>query len=274
MAKIDLGPFGGVLSPGDDGFVEVAAELDRQGWSTVWISGGPMSALSQLADVVQATNTAKVASGIIPVVRFPSDDVAALYTSLEAEHPGRFVVGLGGAHGPDPIGTLNGYLDRLDGTVPQTRRVMAALGPKMFTLARERSSGAFPVLITPTYAARARDLIGDDTTLAVEQLVVLEADAAAARELARTPLGFLGTMPAYRANFARMGFGPDDIAGLSDRLVDELVVWGDLDAIAARVDELRAAGADHVAFSVLAGSPSASADAWSALASRFLTPAV
>jgi probable F420-dependent oxidoreductase len=270
MPKIDLGPIGGVLSPGDEGFVETAAELDRLGVSTVWISGGPMSALSQLADVVRATSKAIVASGIIPVVRFPSEDVAALYTALEAEHHGRFVVGLGGAHGPDPMATLNAYLDRLDGTVPQTARVLAALGPRMFALARDRASGAFPVLVTPAYVAEARTVLGDDSTLAVEQLVVLEEDAATARQLARAPLGFLGTMPAYQASFARMGFTADDIDQQSDRLVDGLVAWGGIDAIGARVDELRAAGTDHVAFSVLAGSPAAASDAWTELASRFV----
>jgi probable F420-dependent oxidoreductase len=144
----------------------------------------------------------------------------------------------------------------------------------MFALARDRASGAFPVLVTPAYVARAREVLGVDTTLAVEQLIVLEEDAATARRLARAPLGFLGTMPAYQASFARMGFSPDDIAQQSDRLVDGLVAWGDIDAIAGRVDELRAAGTDHVAFSVLAGSPAATTDVWSELAARFIaTPA-
>jgi hypothetical protein len=50
----------------------------------------------------------------------------------------------------------------------------------------------------------------------------------------------------------RMGFGDDDfVAGGSDRLVDALVAWGDEEAIKARLDEHRAAGADHVCIQVL-----------------------
>ncbi len=270
MPKIDLGPIGGVLSPAEDGFVEGAVELERLGYSTIWITGGPMSDLSQLADVVSATTSVTVASAIIAVVRFPATDVAALYTALQAEHPGRFVVGLGGAHGPDPMGTLNAYLDRLESTVPQTARVLAALGPRMFALARNRASGALPVLVTPAYTAQARTVLGDDTTLAVEQLVVLDDDAERARQLARGPLGFLATLPAYQASFRRMGFTPEDGADLSDRLVDALVAWGDIDAIAARVAELRDAGADHVAFNAVAASPAATQDARHELAARFI----
>src|SRR5262245_28435006 len=109
-----LGATGAVLSPAEDGSVDTAAELERLGYSTIWLTGGPLSSLSQIADVVRATMTARVATGILPVDRFGSDDVAALYAELERAHPGRFVVGLGGAHGPDPLTTLNAYLDRLD----------------------------------------------------------------------------------------------------------------------------------------------------------------
>jgi probable F420-dependent oxidoreductase len=263
VTRIDLGATGAVLSPAEPGFEATAAELERLGYSTIWLTGGPMTALSQVADVVAATGSARVATGIIPVDRFSSDDVAALYRQLESD--GRFVVGLGGAHGADPLGTLNAYLDRLDGVVPVERRVMAALGPRMIRLARERAAGAFPVLVTPEYVRRAKaDL--PDTTLAVEQIVVLETDPVAARAAARGPLGFLGQVPAYQASFRRMGFAEDDIAGLGDALVDGLVAWGDGGAIASRVAALRDAGADHVAISVVAGSGAPTLDEWRAVA--------
>jgi probable F420-dependent oxidoreductase len=265
MPTIDLGPLGAVLSPAEQGFVTTAAELEGLGYSTVWLTGGPMTALTQITDVVRATSTARIATGIIPVDTFAADDVAALYTALEADQPGRFVVGLGGAHGADPLTTLGTYLDRLDGVVPRDRRLMAALGPKMLRLARDRASGALPVLVTPAYVATARAELGPDATLAVEQLVVLETDAERARGLARGPLGFLGQVPAYQSSFRRMGFTDGDIATLGDALVDGLVAWGGTGAIADRVAALRAAGADHVAVSIVAdGDPTL--DQWAAVA--------
>jgi probable F420-dependent oxidoreductase len=266
MATIDLGATGAVLSPAQDGFVDMAVELERLGYSTIWLTGGPMSSLSQVADVVRATRHARVATGIIAVVRFSADEVIALYEELERDHSGRFVAGLGGAHGADPLATLTAYLDRLDGTVPQERRLLAALGPRMLELARNRAAGAFPVLITPGHAARARAILGSDAVLAVEQFAVLESDAERARTIARGPLGFLGQLPQYQASFRRMGFGDDDIASLGDALVDALVVWGDADTIAARVGELRAAGADHVAVSVVSEAPAPLLAEWAAVA--------
>jgi len=147
---------------------------------------------------------------------------------------------------------------------------MAALGPRMLELARGRSAGAFPVLVTPEYTARARAALGTDATLAVEQLVVLEADPDRARQIARGPLGFLSQVPAYQASFRRMGFGAEDIATLDDDLVDALVVWGGVAPITARVDELRGAGADHVAVSVVSASPAPTLDEWRAVAGALL----
>jgi probable F420-dependent oxidoreductase len=271
MPRIALGPVGAVVNPGP-GLAETAAGVDALGYSTVWVTGGPMERLGQLAEAFRATTSARVASGIIPVVRFPSDDVIALYRELEAEAPGRLVVGLGGAHGPQPLATLNAYLDRLDAAgVPASARVLAALGPKMLDLARERSSGAFPVLVTPEAVAGARARLGDDSTLAVEQIAVVEADPGVARELARGPLGMLSQLPAYRAHFRRQGFAEDDVATLSDRFVDAVVCWGDAGAVAARARELVDAGADHVALSLLARRPATEALApWAEVAEQLV----
>jgi probable F420-dependent oxidoreductase len=260
VTKIELGPVGAVLSPTADGVADAAVELEELGFSTIWLTGGPLDDLERIADVVRATRAVRVATGIISVDGFAPAAVAALYAELEAKHPGRFVVGLGGAHGPKPLDTLDAYLDELDSvdSVPAGARVMAALGPRMLDLARRRAAGALPVLVTPGYTARARALLGEDTTLAIEQLVVVETDPGRAREIARRPLGFLGTLPAYRANFRRMGFTDDEIGGLDDRLVDAVVAWGDLDAVAARISEHVRAGADHVAVGVVNGSPGAS----------------
>ena len=54
-------------------------------------------------------------------------------------------------------------------------------------------------------------------------------------------------LPNYVNSWREEGFEDADLAdGGSDRLVDELVVWGDATAIADRVREHLEAGADHV----------------------------
>jgi probable F420-dependent oxidoreductase len=271
VPKIELGTIGAVLSPGEgNAFIDTAVELEELGYPTIWLTGGPLQSLSQIADLVRATKRARVASAIISVDRFGAAEVSALYTDLQATHPGRFVVGLGGAHGPNPLQTLTAYLDRLD-PVPATARVMAALGPKMLDLARDRAAGAFPVLVTPGYTASARSRLSDDTTLAIEQLVVVETDPQQARAIARGPLGFLGKVPAYQASFRRMGFTDEEIAPLADRLVDALIPWGDADSVAAAVSRQLQAGADHVAISVTTDpSQAQSLTPWRQLAERLI----
>jgi probable F420-dependent oxidoreductase len=250
MPRIELSPIGAVIDPGPD-LAATAAEVEAAGFPTIWLSGGPMQSLDQVTTAMTATRSARIGTSIVSVDRFDADAVRSLYSELEAAHPGRLVLGLGGAHGAKPLATLRAYLDALDG-VPRESLILSALGPRMLELARDRASGAIPVLVTPDYTAQARAALGDDATLAIEQMVVLDTDTERARGLARQPLSFLSKNPGYAGNFERMGFTEDDVRDLSDRLVDGLIAWGDADAIAARVAEHRAAGADHVAVLPLA----------------------
>ena len=59
--------------------------------------------------------------------------------------------------------------------VPTSRRVLAALGPKVLKLSAQRSAGAHPYLTTPAHTEKARELIGNTVFLAPEHKVVLSA---------------------------------------------------------------------------------------------------
>ena len=247
-----LGPIGLASSyPYTDDSAVVADEAQRieaLGFSTLWRSGN----LPMLEASVRATTSIPVATGIIPVDSVPTADVIATYRSLQREHPGRFIVGLGGAHGARPLKTLNTYLDALDDAgVTAGSRVLAALGPNMLALARNRAGGAYPFLVTPAYVADARAVLGADKTLAVLVMVLPTTDRAAARQAAATPLDFLTKVGGYRRNLLRQGFSESDIDDVSDRLLDGITAWGDVDAIAARVAAYRSAGADQVVVRML-----------------------
>lgn len=252
MAKLELGPIGIALNiTADDAYLDQAAEMERLRYSTIWVPGGQLKSLDLIAKIVRATTTIPVASGIISPDVYDADAVRRLHAELD---PGRFVVGLGGPQKPRALRALNDYLDALDAAeppVPAGRRILAALGPRKLQLARDRCAGAIPLLVTPAYTRDARRILGDDSTLIIDQMVVLDDDPARARETARRPLRFLSGVAGYVENFARMGFTEHDIAELSDPLVDALVAWGSPDEIAARVREHRAAGADQVVLAAL-----------------------
>jgi probable F420-dependent oxidoreductase len=142
----------------------------------------------------------------------------------------------------------------------------------MLELARDRSAGAHPYLVTPDHTATARGVLGDGPLLATEVMVVLDDDPQSARAVARQHLSRYMVLPNYTNNFLRLGFTEDDLLdGGSDRLVDGVIAWGDLDAIAARIGEHHAAGADHVCVQVLQADAAAlPRDAWRRLADVML----
>jgi probable F420-dependent oxidoreductase len=255
MSKLGLGPVGMTVRVSADGrHLDEAAALEGLGYSALWLRGGQIDDLSRIAEVVRATAAVPVIPGIIPVDVYPPGEVTRLYAELQARAPGRFIAGLGGPQVPRPLRPLHDYLDQLDRgepPVPASRRILAALGPRKLEIARERAAGAVLLLVTPDYTRTARRILGTQPTLVISQMVVLQTDAARAREAARGPLRFLSGVAGYRASFTRMGFTGSDIDGLSDELVDRLVAWGTTDTIAARITEYRQAGADHVALTVL-----------------------
>jgi probable F420-dependent oxidoreductase len=249
---ISIGPVGLASSyPYTDDAAVVADEArraERLGYSTLWRSGN----LPMLDAAVRATTSIPVATGIIPVDSVPAADVVATYRSLHGDYQRRFIVGLGGAHGARPLETLNAYLDALDAAgIPAESRVLAALGPNMLALARDRARGAYPFLVTPSYVADARTVLGGDKTLAVLLMVAPTTDREAVRRAAATPLDFLTKVGGYRRNLLRQGFSEHDIDDVSDRLLDGITAWGELETIAARVAEYRAAGADQVVLRIL-----------------------
>jgi probable F420-dependent oxidoreductase len=146
MGTLDAGGLAVSLYVRDlrDRLDSVVPLLEGLGYSAVWLSGGGIDGLDDIRRVVKAGERITVGSGIVPVVAYESAAVKELYTELETSAPGRFVLGLGGAHGPNPLATLGSYLDDLDGAVPVERRALAALGPRMLELARDRTAAAYP----------------------------------------------------------------------------------------------------------------------------------
>ena len=154
---------------------------------------------------------------------------------------------------------MRAYLDGMDRTlyravIPSVtpNRVLAALGPQMLQLAAARAGGAHTYFVPPEHTAAAREALGSDRLLAVEQAVIFETDAAKARTIARAHTSRYLGLPNYVNNLRRLGFADADLTdGGSDRLVDSIVVWGDMTAVIDRVRAHQSAGANHVCIQVL-----------------------
>jgi hypothetical protein len=71
------------------GFLEGMRELGELGFSTIWLSGGPLKRLEQLREVVEATRGVQIGSGIISVDRFDRAAVASRFWSRRTTPGGR-----------------------------------------------------------------------------------------------------------------------------------------------------------------------------------------
>jgi probable F420-dependent oxidoreductase len=248
---------------------EAAGELEELGFQALWIPdvGGPV--LDSVDHLLSSTKRVVVATGILNLWMHEPSEVAASYASLTATHGDRFLLGIGVSHAPlidsrepgryrKPLAATRAFLDALDAAdqpVPVGGRVLAALGPKMLELSATRARGAHPYLVTPDHTHQAREVLGHGPLLLPEQSVILTEDAAEARAIGTDWLRAYLALPNYANNLLRSGFTPQDLASVSDRLLEAIIAWGDEDAILRRVSEHRAAGADHVCIQVLTADP-------------------
>jgi probable F420-dependent oxidoreductase len=262
--------------------------LDALGFGALWVGEAFRREIFANASLLLSSSTRMaVATGIASIWARDPQAMAAGQLTLTEAYPERFLLGLGVSHVPlvntrghvydKPYSAMRAYLDAMDEVhydAPRPsqppQRVLAALGPKMMSLAAARADGAHPYFVPVAHTQEARSILGPGKLLCPEQAVVVEPDPGRARAIARRHTGSYLKLPNYRNNLARLGFGPDDFEnGGSDRLVDEVVGWGDIGQVVARLQEQLAAGADHVAIQVLLADPAQlPSSEWEQLAAR------
>jgi probable F420-dependent oxidoreductase len=233
---------------------ELAAGIERLGFSVLWLGSSPAGDLAQAEELLDATTTLILATSIVNMWQDQPEDVARSFTRLQRRHPGRFLLGVGAAHREAtqqyarPYQALARYADVLQaGGVPRDSLVLAALGPKVLGLARDRAAGAIPYLVPPGHTRQARAVLGPGPLLAPEHKVVLDTDPGQARALGRTTVHPHLGMVNYTSNLRRLGWTDDDLSGSgSDALIDALVARGSPAEIAAQLTRHLDAGADHV----------------------------
>lgn len=251
---------------------EAVAGIEALGFRAIWYPETlAKEAMAQAALLLAAGRESVVASGIANIwARDPVAMANGARTLAEA-YPGRFMLGIGVGHARTaarrgheyrkPFSTMSAYLEAMaqapyQGPEPAQAPpvLLAALGPRMLQLAAEHARGAHPYFVPVEHTSFAREVLGSGPLLAPEQGVVLAADAAEARAIAREHTRIYLALENYRNNLLRLGWSESDVAGDgSDALVDAVVAWGDVSAIQARVAAHFAAGADHVSVQVLNG---------------------
>lgn len=260
---------------------EASRLAEELGFGALWLGGSPR--LPELRAMLASSTRIVIASGIVNVWAYEPAELAAEFGALESAFPGRVLLGIGIGHPENtreyqsPLAKMRSFLDGLaaaDQPVPRERMVLAALGPKMLELSRERTLGAHPYFTPPAHTRFARGRLGEGAMLAPEQAVVIErGDPASAREVAREYGARYLKLSNYANNLRRFGVSDEAIAdGGSPQLIDEMVPQGPAEQVAAAVRAHLDAGADHVCVQALqpAGLSGVPAGDWRKLAAALL----
>ncbi len=237
-----------------------------QGYGAAWFpeSFGSKEAFAHAGILLGGGSRIVIATGIASIYARDPMAMANGARTLAEAYPGRFLLGIGVSHAPAvtsrggsygrPVETMTAYLDAMEAAiysapvpVQPVPVVLAALGPRMLELAAARTMGAHPYFVPVEHTALARQRLGSDPLLLVEQAAVLDTDAVRSRETARAYAARYLASENYANNLRRLGWSEHDLSGGgSDRLLDAVVIRGDAAAIATRVREHLDAGADHV----------------------------
>ncbi|MET9243022.1 TIGR03620 family F420-dependent LLM class oxidoreductase [Nonomuraea sp. NPDC003709] len=260
---IDLGLLGAHLREHEVS-PQSAMEVERAGYGTLWLDASPPADLAFAEKLLDATTRLVVGTSVVNVWSADAETVAASYHRIVARHPSRFLLGVGVGHREvhaewaSPYDTLVSYLDQLAlAGVPAERVVLAALGPRMMRLARDRTAGAIPCMVTPEHTRRAREVLGAGKLLLPGHFAIAEPDVERARAVARAaPPGKALQVANYASNLRRLGFTDEDLSGTgSDRVIDALLAYGDPADLARGLTAHLDAGADHVGVYPLGDDP-------------------
>ncbi|GAA2412855.1 TIGR03620 family F420-dependent LLM class oxidoreductase [Actinomadura vinacea] len=258
------------IAPADE-WRESVRRVEKAGYRSVWVNEaiGGREVFAHMGVMLAASERIVVGSAIANVwARHPAAMQGGAAVLADA-YPGRLALGLGVSMGAiveqsgqkweRPLGRMRDYLDQLDASAAMAPRppvpfprILAALGPKMTGLARERADGALPATMPVEHTRRSREILGPDRLLVVLQMVIPETDPATAREIIRgTGLLNIPDSP-YTSALRGLGHGDADLAGGgTDELIDARFAWGTEKTIAERLQAHLDAGADHVLVTVL-----------------------
>jgi probable F420-dependent oxidoreductase len=253
---------------------DLVPQIESLGFRTIWYPESLAGEVFVQGSLLLAAGCEIVAaSGIANIWARDPVAMANGARGLAEAFPGRFLLGIGVSHAPSvalrghqydhPLSVMRSYLDRMRqaeymGPPPPQDPpiVLAALGPRMLRLAAEHARGAHPYFVPVDHTSFARTHLGSRALLLPGQAVVLSADPAEARSIARERSQHYLSLDNYRNNLLRLGWSEADMAeGGSDALIDAVVAWGGVAAIQARVAAHLEAGADHVSVQVLNGPP-------------------
>src|SRR3989475_6340144 len=192
-----------------------AREAERLGYSSFWVNHpGSTDGLAALAHAARETQRIQLGIGVIPLHTRGPESIAlgVKNTGLPLD---RLLLGVGSPN-PEALKRVRAGIADLRRQLA-TRLVVAALGPQVCRLAGEVADGVLFNWLTPEYARRSAELVREGAAAARRQPPKLYAYlrvalGPTASELLQQEANRYAAVPAYAANFERMGLKPVETA--------------------------------------------------------------
>jgi len=229
-----------------------AREAEALGYRSFWVNHPPAAdGLAALAAAGESRRL-ELGVGVIPLQsRAPQSIVDGV--RADALPLDRLLLGVGSAG----AGAMRRVRDGVAALRSLGCRIMvAALGPKMCRLGGEVADGVLLNWLTPAHARRSAAWVREGAAAAGRRpprvmAYVRVAIGAAARERLRGEAARYGAIPAYAANFQRMGASPMDTCIAVDEpagVPAALAAWdGVLDDLVIRIIPAADTAEDHLA---------------------------
>lgn len=237
-----------------------AREAEGLGYSSFWVNHpGSMDGLGALAHAAGDTRRIELGIGVIPLhTRGPESITEGV--KRHALPLDRLLLGVGSPN-PEALKRVREGVKALRAQLSM-RLIVAALGPKMCGLAGEIADGVLLNWLTPEHARASADLVRAGAAAAKRPVpkifayVRLAIGEAGRAKLAEEGDRY-GAIPAYAANFERMGVKPVDtcIAAMTPEAIPRaLESWkGALDGVVLRAITAKDTVEDHLTLVRAAG---------------------
>lgn len=218
-----------------------AREAEALGYTSFWVNHpGSTDGLAALGHAAAETRRLELGVGVIPLHTRPPDSIVEGVRAA-ALPLDRLLLGVGSPN-PGALSRVREGVATLRARL-STRIVVAALGPQMCRLAGQVADGVLLNWLTPEYARASAELVREGARIAsrpapkIFAYVRLALGTAACARLDQEGARY-ATVPAYAANFERMGRKPVETAIAAQAAADiprALAAWrGAVDEVVLR----------------------------------------
>lgn len=198
----------GISATGDRSIVEeVSAEVKRLGYARLWFNDTPMADGLECARwSMESAPSLSVGVGVVPIDR---RDLGSLNPP-----EGDLTLGIGAGMSKAPLEDVEDAVRLIRSRFPDLKIAVAAMGPRMCSLAAEISDLVLLNWMTPDAILRARSIVSEvseDRKVAAYVRVAI-GEGAAGRLGAEA--GLYGSLPHYARHFSRQSV-PRDVVGIA-----------------------------------------------------------